>query len=775
VARIFLATVLVILLGMHTHSAYSQECKYRISGTVTDDQRHPLIGAVVRIETDSAKGDVTDTGGRFTIVNACQGHLMLTCKADGFSTAVAHIHLDGNNSVQFVLSAHKNQLHEVVVNGVRMQDLHTVSHTELKGLALLQSRGQTLGEALKMLPGLNTIQTGPTISKPVIHGLHSNRVLILNNGVRQEGQQWGAEHAPEIDPFVANRINVVKGAASVRYGADAIGGVVLLEPDPLPTQKGLSGDAYLIGQSNGRMGTASLSLQGKMSEKLAGIAWRLQGTAKRAGNFSTPHYYLKNTGISEQDFSSAIGYKRNGWDVSVYYSLFNTTNGIFEGAHAGNITDLYAAFSRTKPITQSVFSYNIARSYQRVYHDLAKASVAYRFANEGKLELNVARQKDLREEFDVSLPYTKDPELLKKPQVSFQLKTHSAELVYTEPSHNGFSGNVGLAGNTQGNVFRGIRYLIPNFRTYSGGAFAIERYNYKRLTLEVGGRYDYRWQQVYQRNQTTLATYHTTLQFSNTSATGGAIYRFTDQFTVTGNIGSAWRAPSVNELYIHGVHFSDASYQDGDSTLGAEQSLNSSVTLSYHSTRLRATVDVYNNKIGNYIYETPQAQPVTLLSGTFPAFSFTQDNVSIRGLDASVQYDFLSHFTMQSRATIVRGYNHTAQDWLIYMPADRYENGVVFNLHELGFMEEPYVSVENVSVLRQGRVPPGIDYVPPPAGYSIFNASTGFTTHIRKHKMQLDFTVSNFTNTAYRDYLDRFRYYADNIGINFIIKSKISF
>lgn len=773
--RFFSATVFFLLFCLHAVIVHAQDCVYRISGTVTDNQRHPVMGAVVRIETDSMKGDVTDTGGKFTILNACQGHLMLTCKADGFSTAVAHIHIDGNNNVQFVLSADKNQLHEVVVNGVRMQDLHTVSHTELKGLALLQSRGKSLGEALKMLPGLNTIQTGPTIAKPVIHGLHSNRVLLLNNGVRQEGQQWGSEHAPEIDPFVANRINVVKGAASVRYGADAIGGVVLLDPDPLPNNKGISGDAYLIGQSNGRMGTASMSLQGKLSDKLAGVAWRLQGTVKRAGNFSTPDYYLKNTGISEQDFSASVGYRRNGWEIAGYYSMFNTKNGIFEGAHAGNITDLYAAFSRTRPITQSVFSYNIGRSYQRVYHDLAKATAIYRFANEGKLELNIARQKDLREEFDISLPFTKDPELLKKPQVSFQLKTHSAELVYTQPSMNGFSGNVGVAGNTQGNVFRGIRYLIPNFRTYSGGAFAIERYTYKRLTIEAGARYDYRWQQVYQRNQSTLATYHTTLEFSNITATGGAIYRLHDQLTLTGNVGTAWRAPSVNELYIHGVHFSDASYQDGDSTLGAERSLNSSITLSYQSTKLRATVDVYNNTIGNYIYETPQAQPITLLSGTFPAFKFTQDNVSIRGVDASLQYDFLSHFTLQSRATIVRGYNHSAQDWLIYMPADRYENGLVFNLHEFGFMEEPYLSVENVSVLRQDRVPPGIDYAPPPAGYSIFNASTGFTTHIRNHKMQLDFTVSNMTNTAYREYLDRFRYYADNIGINFIIKTKISF
>jgi iron complex outermembrane recepter protein len=279
---------------------------------------------------------------------------------------------------------------------------------------------------------------------------------------------------------------------------------------------------------------------------------------------------------------------------------------------------------------------------------------------------------------------------------------------------------------------------------------------------------------VYQRNQTTLQTFNTTLTFQNATGTGGVIYRVNEQLTLTGNVGTAWRAPSINELYIHGVHFSDASYQDGDSTLKAERSVNSGITVSYQSKKLRGTVDLYYNSIGNYIYETPQLQPVTLLSGTFPAFKFTQDNVAIRGTDVSVQYDFVRHFTLQSRATIVRGYNNTTQDWLIYMPADRYENGVVYNLHELGFMKEPYVSVENVSVLTQTRVPPNSDYVAPPAGYSIFNASLGFTTNIRKHKVQTDFTISNFTNTRYRDYLDHFRYYANNIGVNFVLKAKVS-
>jgi iron complex outermembrane recepter protein len=768
------AMLLFIFIPCATISK-AQVCNNTIIGTVLDAGRHPVAGAIIQVDSMASLGAVTDTAGAFSISNVCKGHLLLICNATGYKHAIAHIDVTNNTHVAFTLTNDNNQLQEVVVNGVRLQDLHTVTQTELQGLQLLQARGSSLGEALKEMPGMNSIQTGPSLSKPVIHGLHSNRVLLLNNGVRQEGQQWGSEHAPEIDPFVANRITVVKGAASVRYGSDAIAGVVLLDPDPLPAQKGLSGDAYLVGATNGQMGAASASVQGAFDKKLTGLAWRLQGTFKKAGNFSTPGYYLKNTGLEESDGSAAIGYRWRGLDITSYFSIFYTKNGIFDGAHVGNLTDLYAAFNRDKPITASVFSYDINRSYQNVYHDLFKTNASYHFANEGKLEVNFARQKDLREEYDIDLPFSTDPDVLKKPQVSFQLITHSIDLAYIEPTHNGFSGSIGASGNTQGNVFKGIRYLIPNFRNYSGGAFAIERYSFKKFTFEAGIRYDYRWLKVYQLNSNTLQTYNSSYNYENFTASIGAIYRASEKLSINLNTGTAWRAPSINELFIHGVHFSDASYQNGDSTLHSERSLNTSLSVNYQGKKLRVVVDLYDNNISNYIYEKPQLQPVTLISGTYPAFQFTQDNVNISGLDALLQYDIVSYLTFQSKATIVRGYNLTQHTDLIYMPADRFENGITYNMHNYRKIEEPYISLEDVAVLKQTRVPANSDYVAPPAGYNLINMSVGCAFPVRGKKVHIDFSVKNLANVAYRDYLNHFRYYANDLGINFMIRTKISF
>lgn len=760
-------------MGIATTAVAQNTCNYSIRGTVLDAEQHPVIGAIVRMDSDMTKGAVTDTNGRYVINGLCKGHMVLQCNALGYAPVNSHLHITGNDRVDFLLNADKNDLQEVVVNGVRMQDLHTVAHTDLKGLALLQTRGGSLGDALKEIPGLNAIQTGPSISKPVIHGLHSNRVLIMNNGVRQEGQQWGSEHAPEIDPFVANHITVVKGAASVRYGSDAIGGVVLLNPDDLPAKPGISGDVYLVGATNGQVGTVSASLQGAFDKKLKCLSWRVQGTLKEAGNFHTPHYYLINTGLKEGDFSANVAYKWRRFDFDLFYSQYNTQMGIFIGAESGNPAELITKFSLSSPGLPSYFTYNISRPYQVVNHELVRGIVRYNVSERGKVELILGRQNDRRREYDdLSVSTIADPSL---PQLSFQLVTHSANLIYTQGLKNGWSGSFGLTGITSGNVFEGVRYLIPNFRDYNSGAFAIERYNLKKFSFEAGLRYDYRWLRVYQRNQTTLDLYNTTYQYRNFTGTTGATYHVNQNLSASMNIGTAWRAPSINEMYINGEHFSDASFQVGDSTLKSERSLNSGLSVTYSSHKLRIGADMYYNRIANYIYAKPSLKVRQLPSGTFPEFDYTQANVAIRGLDATVQYDVLSKLSAQSKVTIVRGFNRSIDDWLIYMPCDRYENSVNLHTNKVGMLNAPYVSVENVSVIRQSRVPPNSDFVPPPGGYSLFNAHIGGTFPIRGNALTIDFAINNIMNVAYRDYLNRFRYYADELGTNFVLRLKFSF
>jgi iron complex outermembrane receptor protein len=406
---------------------------------------------------------------------------------------------------------------------------------------------------------------------------------------------------------------------------------------------------------------------------------------------------------------------------------------------------------------------------------LLRAKVNYDLEGKGKLEVTAGRQNDLRKEYDSDVPPYPNINGYTVPQLTFQLITGTFDVIYTQQAKNGFSGSMGVTGATSGDIQGGLRYLLPNFRNYNGGAFAIERYNKGKFTFEAGLRYDYRWLRVYERSTTTQDIYYETYQYSNASGTIGSTYRYSEHLSASLNAGTAWRAPSINEMYINGIHFSNASYEVGDSSLKSERSLSFGLSVNYSSDKFRATVDAYYNSINNYIFAKPTLGFRQLASGAFPEFDFTQANVVIHGVDAQAQYDFLPQFTFQSKTTIVRGYNEAIQNWLIYMPSDRFENGVEFHLPKLGKIRQPYISVANLSVAKQSRVPPNSDFLPPPDGYSIFNINAGFTLPVKKNSLTVNFAVNNVTNVAYRDYLDAFRYYVDELGVNYILRLKYSF
>lgn len=756
--------------------ANSQTCSFTLKALIKDKTSlSSLPNASVTIK-ELNKSIVTNKSGAFIISNLCAGIYSLKITYINYDTLLQTIQINGDTSISFPLIKKTNQLQDVTVTGynIKKDQLSTVTSNDIKGVQLFQTSGSTLGESLKSIPGLNSLQTGPSLSKPIIHGLHSNRVLILNNGIRQEGQQWGSEHAPEIDPFIASKITIIKGAASVRYGSDAIVGVVLLEPKPLASVKDLDGEFNAVAATNGRMGVASGMLEGKIN-KLDGFSWRAQGTLKRAGNFKTPNYYLKNTGLFEGDYSLTAAYKKANYGGELYYSEFHNKVGIFEGSHVGNAADLDSAFVRKIPITASYFSYKIDRTYQNVNHDLLKADAYYNFHNGSKFEAVFATQKNQRDEYDIDLPFSTDPEVLKMPQISFKIRTQTLDLIYDFAHKNNFEGSIGISGETQGNVFRGIRYLVPNFRNYSGGIFAIEKYTKNKLVLEAGARYDYRWLRAYFLNNTSLITYHQTHDYSNITGTFGATYRFNNKFSVNANFGTAWRAPSVNELYINGIHLSAASYEKGDSLLKSERSYDFTVTAKYESEKFSGEIDLYDNIINNFIYAKPSLKPITLISGTYPYFTYTQENVNLKGFDLDLTYNFVKHFSIESKTSIIRAWNRSIDDYLIFMPADRFDNTLKYSVASLGGLNDAYISLQNLSVLKQIRVPPNSDYVAPPPGYSLFNANIGFNTKLGKMPVNIDLGAYNLTNVTYRDYLNRFRYYADDLGINVVLRTKITF
>lgn len=747
------------------------ECKLSFSGKVFDAaSKEPLPFANLYLK-EISKGTTTNENGRFSLTSLCRGAYLLECSYVGYKTITYQLDLTKSTSQNFYLQPDVTTMNEIMVTGRKDDDRNLVSQVknEIKGEDLIKVRGATLGEALASVPGVYTLQSGPSIFKPVIHGLHSNRILIFNNGVRQEGQQWGSEHAPEIDPFIGTKLSVVKGASSVRYGSDAIGGVILVEPASMPVQHKLSGEVNTVFASNNGMGVVSGILQDALDGKWKGLSWRLQGTYRRAGNSQTPHYYMENTGFEEANFSSALSYKRKNFGVEAFYSQFNTRLGIFTGTHAESVSDIQAAIERPEPITPSYFSYTIDRPYQQVKHELFKANAFFIFNNDSRLDVVFARQQNERSEYDyVPLSGALNPELY------LRLVSHTADVLYKHKAIRHFTGTVGVNGITQGNV-REYQMLIPNFRNYGAGLFYMGKWTNDRLTLEAGARYDYRWLRAYMVDNNTAQVVTPTWSFNNVSGTLGSQYFIRPNLSWAVNLGTAWRAPTVNELLSQGVHQSAVAYEIGNTNLHSETAYNFNTSLNYQRPRWNAEIGLYENIIDGYIFLKPDLKYIRTVRGAYPTFTYTQVDALFRGLDLSLSFRVTDSLTFTSKSSLIYAWNRTINDYLQLIPSNRFENTLRYGLGNAGPFKQMYFSVTDLYVSKQSHVPANSDYAAPPAGYMLLSAGIGFSIPYGKHLMNVSFTASNLLNVTYRDYMDRFRYFTDEPGRNFTLRVRIPF
>ncbi len=758
-------------------SSYAQTpvCTCTLKGVVHEKDIHQSVpGAVIYLKGTNIS-TFADGNGIYNFKNLCQGKYTIICQAVGFQKVEVVVNLTQEHNEDFSLEDNDEHLQEVVVAGKKIENL-TQTKNSLEGQVLEQTRGQNLGESLKSIAGVTTLQTGSSISKPIIHGMHSNRVLILNNGIRQEGQQWGSEHAPEIDPFVAKKLTVIKGAAGVRYGSDAIAGVIMVEPDPLPDSAAIHGEINSVGLSNGRMSVFSGIIEGGIS-KISGLAWRLQGTYKRGGDMKTADYFMANTGVQERNFSLSLGYKKQHFGADLFFSYFDTQLGIFAGSHIGNLTDLQNAIESSRPneiYTPSESSYTINRPNQDLAHNLFKIKSFLIDEGLGKWTFTLSRQYDWRLEYD-ALRGNKTLNTL-----NFKLTTYTGEILLEhKPIFKQISGSIGLSGLYQENLSSSYELrkplintvLIPNYQVFSGGVFLIERYLTNRWEFETGLRYDFRNAQAFGLN-TAGQYFDNSFNFNNLSATLGANYTVNDFLSFRFNGANAWRSPNMNELFSDGIHHGAAAYEKGNINLQPEVAHNLSFTTNYEKEKVSFELTAYLNYINNFIYLKPRSengilQTVLTVRGAFPAFDYTQVDARFAGVDFSINYSISKHLSITEKYSMVRAKDIRNNVFMVNIPTDRLESTLKYSFQKY----ESFLSISNQLVAEQTRVEANSDFVSPPPAYSVWRMDAG----MKIRKINVGLSVNNAFNLAYREYLNRFRYFTDEVGRNVTLRLKYSF
>ena len=758
----------ILLLAVN---AFGQEaCMLVLRGKVVHEENNePIEGAYVWL-IEAETGAVTDALGNFRIQKICPGEQTLRVQYLGHKEYIEKITLISNMNLTIRMSAEEVQLEGVEIHGHEDALLTTNSVSGIYGEDLRISRGQTLGETLRRIPGVTSFSSGSSIQKPVIHGLHSNRILILNNGVRLEGQQWGADHAPEIDPFIAKEISVVKGAETVRFGPNAMGGVVLVNPAPLPVKGGQTGQIDLIGFSNGRGINGSVGLLGG-SEKIKGLGYWVQTSSKIAGNLQTPDYILDNTGVRELNFSGAIGFSNSRLGSEVYFSHFQTRIGILTDSHTGNLSDLESIIENGRPFRDPDFSFDIQNPKQDVDHQLLKMKGHYHLSNGAKLNLQYAFQRNHRQEFD-----RRRGELNDRPSLDLVLFTNTLDLSYDHQTRKKWNGSVGTQIIQQANSNipgTGVVPLIPNYDMLNVGFFAIEKFTSGPLEIEGGLRYDYRKVAAARVNRGGVLQ-EEKFNFNNFSAFIGAIYPISRNLTFNTNLGTAWRPPSINEQFSQGLHHGLAAIEIGNPNFVSEQSFKWMNTLNYSGSRFNIELTGYTNRINNYIYLNPTEDRFISLRGTFNVFEYLQTDAFFMGTDLSAIWTVSSQWELFTRGSIVRAKNTTEDSFLPFIPADRIETGLSYQFLSGISKNKSKISFSNLAVAQQTREP-DFDLAPAPPAYMLWNLGIQTGIQFGDNKLNIGLQVTNLFNETYKDYMNRFRYFSHELGRNVMIKLNYEF
>ena len=753
-------------------TGYSQNCDLQVSGFVKDlSTGAPIPYANIYLK-EIQTGVVSDTLGFITLESLCPGKYHLAVSHIGCETIQLFLNIHGDTSLTIFLDHNSQLLDEVAVVGESgsaiLQESQSINSENIS-----RNTEKALGEMLENIAGVSTIRNGSGISKPVVHGLYGNRLSIINNGITQGGQQWGVDHSPEIDALAANRITVIKGVGALEYQGSSLGSVVLVEPEKINQEPHLHGEGRYFFESNGLANGLNLELQRYHKS----LAWRLVGTIKKSGDKRTSKYYLRNTGSESANFALQL---EKAWTkrifTELYFSSFNANYGVLRGSHIGNLTDLEAALERDVPFfTEKKFSYSISSPSQKVNHQLFKLHSKYSLSEKQELQLTYGLQYDLRKEFDVRRSGRSEI-----PALSLEQTSNFLEGKYSNYLARNWVLKSGVQINRISNINlpeTGILPIIPDYISNKLGAFALLRNSGKKTSFELAGRYDFESRNVAAISISTpreIVRYEAA--FHNMSAMLGLAHKFTPEWKSTLNIGYKARNPEINELYSNGLHQGVSGIEEGDPNLNRETSIKSTLSLTGQvKNKLFVEGLVYLQYIQDYIYLSPQDEIRLTIRGAFPVFRYEQTDAQLTGFDIKTSFQATDRFNVMGKYSFIYGYDRTNDLPLVFMPSNNLIASFKYQFPSIGKIEKLEFELNNRYVFEQKDVLPSQDFVAPPGSYYLLGARLSAERQLKKMRVSVHIKAENLLNETYRDYLNRQRYFANDLGLNLILGLRISF
>lgn len=715
-----------------------------IQGVVTDTNMGDSLPYVNLYFPQLEKGTTTDENGKFSFHNLPSGTYTLVYSFIGYETKSFNLVIPTTEALVLELASSAIEMEAVIISTPfhKLQS-DNVMKIERKSIKELKASGAvTLGEGISNIAGVEGVSTGIGITKPVIRGLSSNRVLVYTQGVRLENQQFGDEHGLGLSDAGVESVEVIKGPASLLYGSDALGGVLYINPERFASSNSVNADLGGTYYSNteGYSTSAGYKASGDDFKML------FRGSVSEHADYKTSDYRVTNTRFKEQDFKAGLGYQTTNFKTDFRYNVNQSKLGI-----PGEIGE--QSTNKTPLLPYQELSNHIFSSRSTL------------FFNNSKLEFNLGYIYNSRKEFEDEHDHDHgghdhddhdedDEHGELHPALQMKLKTANYDIKYHLPVMGKFETIVGVQGMNQANTNYGEEILIPDAITNDFGVLAMSHIHFETFDIQLGARYDNRWIEI----DDNLSK-----SFNSFNGAFGVKTDLAKNITARLNLATGFRAPNLAELTSDGVHHGTNRYEIGNIELNNEQNFQADLALEYKNEHIEFFVNGFYNHINDYIFLSPDGSDIN----DQPVYNYIQDDAALYGGEVGLHFhphplDWLHY---ESSFETVTG-KQSSGSYLPLIPANSLSNTIRMEFDTKGTIET-YAFIKLKTVFKQGKISA---FETSTNGYNLLSAGFGGNVQVFNNDLAITISGTNLTNKTYVNHLSRLK--PDgiyNMGRNFSV------
>ena len=602
---------------------------------------------------------------------------------------------------------------------------------------------QYISKSISRLPGVSIITTGPGIAKPSVRGLSFNRVLVYDQGVRLENQQWGEEHGIGISSSGVESVEVVKGPLYVLYGSDAMGGVVYVQPESYNSSEGISIDYTGVYNSNYNGLTNNLGLNGKSDN----FSYMLRADVIDNGEFSTPDGEIENTWFTQNNLKAGIAYGTESFKSDLRFSFTDSEIGI---PHMDEDHDDHEDHEDHE---DEHADHDEEGHYQQLTHSILTWKNTFDMGNNHMLDIVLGQQLNTRKEFggheeeehddhgdddheeEEHDDHDGEGHEEGEAELDMELETKSADIRLTMPQSENLNLVIGTNLLSQENKNFGHEELIPNSEMSDFGLFALGQVNISENSKAlIGVRYDSR----------SISSANTSNDYSSFNGSIGLKKDFSNS-TLRLNLSSGFRAPNLIELFADGVHHGSFQYKRGNINLSAETSLQTDFSFQINNDDSLVSFDLFYNSINDYIYLSPGSE----FEDGFRVFNYLQQNAKLYGGEIHLnKQTSLSWLKYYSSLEYIFGESSDGEALPFISP-------LTFNqVFNVDFGNDYSLEIDFIAKAKQGRVSL---FEEKTDGYTLLNLSGVWETELLGNDLDVFWSVDNVFDKEYYDHLSRLK------------------